>query len=70
MTMMRKTFKANPQVAKTPAVEVPQDHKRTFDARPKPSDDRRREDPRYRPSSHVDPVLDDPQAMTAGESEV
>ena len=66
---MRKTFKANPPAVKTPAPVVPQDHKRTFDARPKPGDDRRREDPRYRPSAHIDPVLDDPQAETAAESE-
>jgi len=67
---MRKTFKANPPAAKAaPAPDRPLDHTRTFDARPKPSDQRPHLDPRYRPSAHVDPVLDNPQAETTGESE-
>lgn len=69
MTMMRKTFKANPQGSKEPVVERPLDHTRTFDARPKPTDQRPHLDPRYRPSAHVDPVLDDPQAEPANESQ-
>jgi hypothetical protein len=66
---MRRPFKANPPAEKAPAPIVPQDNKRTFDARPKPGDDRRREDPRYRPAAHIDPVLDDPAAETVSEEE-
>ncbi len=66
---MRKPFKSNPPAEKAPVVVMPQDHKRTFDARPKPGDDRRREDPRYRPAAHVDPVLDDPAAEKTDDSE-
>lgn len=66
---MRKPFKSNPPTEKAPAIIVPQDNKRTFDARPKPGDDRRREDPRYRPAAHVDPILDDPQAETPKDNE-
>lgn len=62
---MRKTFRSNPPVAKTVAPVAPRDDKRTFDARPKPSDDRRREDQRFTPRPATDPVLDDPQAETA-----
>ncbi len=61
LMIMRKKFTPNPP---KPAVAVgPRDDKRTFDMRPKPSDDRRREDPRFRPDQHVDPVpvLDDPE---------
>ncbi len=64
---MRKTFRANPPVVKTVAPVVPRDNKRTFDARPKPSDDRRREDTRYQARPSTDPVLDDPQAETRTE---
>ena len=61
---MRKTYKANPPKPAAPA--LPRDDKRTFDMRPKPTNDRR-DDPRYRPPQHVDPVLDDPEADGAPE---
>lgn len=57
----KKKFAAKPSEPRAP--EPPRtaaDNKRTFDMRPKPSDDRRREDPRSRPLQHVDPVVSDP----------
>lgn len=66
--IMRKKFTPNPP--KPAAAVGPRDDKRTFDMRPKPSDDRRREDPRFRPDQHVDPVaptLDDPETAIIPE---
>jgi hypothetical protein len=65
MTIMRKTFTANPPKPASPV--RPADTKRTFDARPKPSDDRRREDPRLRPERHIDQMFDKPDADTTSE---
>lgn len=42
------------------------DNKRAFDARPKPSDDNRREE-RVRPTQHVDPAPLDPFDRPDGE---
>lgn len=42
--------------AESTLVLSPRSDKRTFDMRPKPGNDRRHEDPRYRPSAHIDPV--------------
>jgi len=42
------------------------DNKRAFDARPKPSDDHRREE-RVRPTQHVDPAPRDPFDQADGE---
>jgi hypothetical protein len=60
-----KKFTANPPkpVASAPP-RTAADNKRTFDMRPKPSDDRRREDPRDRFIRPTDPapekLLDEP----------
>ena len=60
MTTFKKSFKPNtPAAAKGPPLASSTDHKRTFDARPKPSDDNRREE-RVRPDKHVDRVVSDP----------
>lgn len=56
------TFKKTTKPASTgvkPPVYSPTDTTRTFDARPKASDDRRREE-RARPSQHVDQIVRDP----------
>ena len=56
------TFKMTVKPASTavkPPVYSPTDTTRSFDARPKPSDDRRREE-RARPSQHVDQIVRDP----------
>jgi len=66
MSIYTKTFSANAPSAgkpvtrtgalKPPAVKAPitsPDNKRSFDARPKPSDDTRREE-RARPGQHID----------------
>ena len=59
---MRKKFSANPPKAVQPdAPRIAADHVRTFDARPKPSDDKRRTDPRdraIRPSDTPEKLLD------------
>ena len=59
---MRKKFTANPPKAAKPGPpRPPADNKRTFDMRPKPSDDRRREDPRdraIRPTDAPEKLLD------------
>lgn len=57
-----KTPRARSAAAKPPSEKAPvtsPDNKRSFDARPKPSDDTRREE-RARPSQHVDPIPRDP----------
>ncbi len=58
---------ATPTRTRTPIVKTPApprtaaDNKRTFDMRPKPSDDtRRHEEPRYRAPQHPDAGLDQP----------
>lgn len=80
MSIYKKTFSANapaggkptgrPRAVKPPAAPPPprtaQDDKRTFDARPKPSHDTRREE-RVRPSQHVDPAPLDPFDKPDGE---
>ena len=49
MATFKKTYKPNEKAApKGPPISDPSDTKRSFDARPKPSDDRRREE-RARP---------------------
>ncbi len=73
MAIYKKTFSSNAPAdgkpagrsspGKTPAVSkapvTSSDNKRAFDARPKPSDDNRREE-RVRPTQHVDPAPRDP----------
>jgi hypothetical protein len=59
MAIYKKSFKPNPPVQKGPVLAPSIDTTRTFDARPKPSDDRRREE-RFRPDQHVDPIVSDP----------
>ena len=45
MATFKKTYKPNEKAApKGPPISDPSDTKRSFDARPKPSDDRRREE--------------------------
>lgn len=70
MAIYRKSTKPTPPEKKGPPLASPTDTKRTFDARPKPSDDRRREE-RMRPDQHIDPIvtdpLDDPAAGPADE---
>jgi hypothetical protein len=69
MAMYKKPFKANPPAAPKPEVpRTTEDNKRTFDARPKPSDDTRREE-RVRPSQHIDRRLDDPEESGEAEGE-
>ena len=58
MATFKKTVKPASSGAKAP-VYSPTDTTRSFDARPKPSDDRRREE-RARPSQHVDQIVRDP----------
>lgn len=58
MATFKKTAAPTKSVVKPP-VYSPSDNTRTFDARPKPSDDRRREE-RVRPSQHVDQIVSDP----------
>ncbi len=54
MATFKKTYKPNEKAApKGPPISSPTDTKRSFDARPKPSDDRRREE-RARPGQHID----------------
>jgi hypothetical protein len=54
MATFKKTYKPNEKAApKGPPISDPSDTKRSFDARPKPSDDRRREE-RARPGQHID----------------
>lgn len=58
MATFKKTVKPASSGVKPP-VYSPSDTTRTFDARPKPSDDRRREE-RARPTQHVDQFVADP----------
>ena len=58
MATFKKTVKPASSGVKPPVYSAT-DTTRTFDARPKPSDDRRREE-RVRPSQHVDPIVRDP----------
>jgi hypothetical protein len=58
MATFKKTVKPASSGARAP-VYSPSDTTRTFDARPKASDDRRREE-RARPSQHVDQIVRDP----------
>jgi hypothetical protein len=62
MTTFKKAPKPAPNFVRPP-VYSPADTTRSFDARPKPSDDRRREE-RARPSQHVDQVVSDPLDQT------
>jgi hypothetical protein len=64
MTTYKKPFAGKPVLPPRPA-PGPADTKRTFDARPKVSDDRRREE-RARPGQHVDPLPADPLDGEAG----
>jgi hypothetical protein len=66
MTIYKKTFTAKlgpdgqPLPKSAAASKAPiatQDNKRSFDARPKPSDDHRREE-RIRPTQHIDRIVD------------
>ncbi len=76
MTIYKKTFAAKPAAdGKTPgtksaaAAKAPitsQDGKRSFDARPKPSDDTRREE-RVRPTQHIDRIVDPLDAADSDE---
>ncbi len=72
MATFKKTYKPNEKAApKGPPISDPSDTKRTFDARPKPSDDRRREE-RTRPGQHIDEarggkLLDDADGETGSE---
>ena len=69
MTIYKKTFRPGPPAgSKGPPLSSPNDNKRTFDARPKPSDDRRREE-RLRPQHHIDPVVTDPLDATEEQPE-
>ena len=68
MAIYKKTFKPNPPAQKGPPLSSPTDHTRSFDARPKPSDDRRREE-RFRPDKHVDPVVSDPLDAVPGDED-
>jgi hypothetical protein len=71
MATFKKSSRSTPPEKKGPPLSSPTDHKRTFDARPKPSDDRRREE-RARPEQHIDPIvsdpLDDPEGGPADEA--
>lgn len=59
MATFKKTYKPNEKAApKGPPISLPSDTKRSFDARPKPSDDRRREE-RSRPGQHIDQAPED-----------
>ncbi len=58
MATFKKSVKPASSGARAP-VYSPSDTTRTFDARPKASDDRRR-DERARPSQHVDQIVSDP----------
>jgi len=76
MTIYKKTFAAKPSAdGKTPGTKsaaasmapiTSQDNKRTFDARPKPSDDNRREE-RVRPTQHIDRIVDPLEAADSDE---
>ena len=55
MATFKKTVKPASSGARAPVYDAT-DTTRTFDARPKPSDDRRREE-RARPSQHVDQIV-------------
>lgn len=57
MATFKKPVKPPGPPGAKPPVYLPSDTTRTFDARPKPSDDRRREE-RARPSHHIDEVSD------------
>jgi hypothetical protein len=63
---MRKPFAAAPtRPGKPGPPRTSDDNKRTFDMRPKPSDDKRRADPRdraIRPSDTPEKLLDDDPA--------
>lgn len=64
------TFKKSTKPASTgvkPPIYSASDNTRTFDARPKPSDDRRREE-RARPCQHVDQVVSDPLDSETSET--
>lgn len=56
MAPFKKTEKA-PSRSVLPPIYTPSDTTRTFDARPKPSNDRRREE-RVRPTQHIDQIRD------------
>lgn len=58
MSTFKKAAKPAPSGVKPP-IYSPSDTTRTFDARPKASDDRRREE-RVRPSQHIDRIVRDP----------
>lgn len=71
MSLYKKTFSASAPAggksgrpSKAPVTS--DDNKRSFDARPKPSDDHRREE-RVRPTQHVDPAPRDPFDKPDGE---
>lgn len=80
MSIYKKTFSASTPAGGKPAgrTGAPKsagaskapvtaaDNKRTFDARPKPSNDHRREE-RVRPTQHVDPAPLDPFDRPDGE---
>lgn len=60
MAIYKKPFRANPPAPAQPAApRTAADKTRTFDARPKPSDNTRR-DERGRPSLHIDRKVEDP----------
>lgn len=67
MTFKKKFAAAAPAPRAPAPPHSPADDKRTFDMRPKPSESRRREDPRYRPAQHVDPVVTDPLDQPNGD---
>lgn len=70
MATFKKAYKPNAKAPlKGPPISSPSDKTRTFDARPKPSDDRRREE-RARPTQHIDPAPTDPLLdEAAGDAE-
>jgi hypothetical protein len=62
MTMRKPFAAAPPKPPKPGPPRTSDDNKRTFDMRPKPSDDKRRPDPRdraIRPSDTPEKLLDD-----------
>lgn len=69
--MTTKFSKSTSPTAKAKAPDATGDDKRSFDARPKPSNDHRR-DARERPSQHVDRVergLDPDPGLVADEQD-
>jgi hypothetical protein len=55
MATYTKKFSGKPGPLKAPPPQTTPDDKRSFDARPKPSNDRRREES-ARPTHHIDEV--------------